>query len=75
VSGEQAAAVGTNALTVERSAIPSCADGWKREGQSRIVVHARRGAGVNAPGLASTFESCAVSTNYATLASLIKSAS
>jgi len=37
VPGEQAAAVGTNALTVERSAIPSYADGWKREGQSRIV--------------------------------------
>jgi hypothetical protein len=51
------------------------ANGWKREGQSRIVVHGERGVGVNEPGLASTAESYAISTNCATLASLIQSPS
>jgi hypothetical protein len=43
--------------------------------QGRVVSSFMAGVGVNEPGLASTTESGAVSTNCATLANLIKSRS
>ena len=63
------------AIRGEPSAIESSCDllarnGWKRERREIIVGHGERGARGKARGLASATESYALSTHYATLASL-----